>query len=198
MKTLSVIVLLNIVATLTCGQSIDYNKIIVPAHVKDLSFDEKLIQLAWNNHPSNKLAEEEHTYASFGVKEARFNWLNDIYAVVNINEFTINPSNDVINRAQFYPRYNFGFRVSLGTFVLTPIKVKAAKSEWTVRSHAVDERKIEVRTFVLDAIERLKEYYRILRFRRQLMEDLLLVYKDAEKQFYQGKIRIEEYRAASQ
>lgn len=198
MKALRVMVLLNVIATFTFAQSIDYNKIIVPANVKELSFEEKLIQLAWNNHPSNKLVEEEYNHASFAIKEARYNWLNDIYAVGNINEFTIDPGTDLNNRAQFFPRYNFSLRFSLGTFALTPLKVKAAKSEWTVRSHAINERKVEVRTTVLDGIERLKEYYRILRFRRQLMEDLLLVYKDAEKQFYQGKIKIEEYRAASQ
>lgn len=187
-----------LVSTIVFSQSIDYNKIIIPSDAKDVSFEERLIQLAWSNHPSNKIVVEDFNHASFAVKEARNNWLNDIYVVGNLNEFTINPSTDLNNRAQFYPRYNFTVRFSLGTFVLTPIKVKAARSEMTMSNYAINERKIEVRTTILSSIEQFKEHYKILRFRRQLMEDVLLVYKDAEKQFYLGKIKIDEYRAASQ
>ena len=180
------------------GQTIDYNKIVIPSDVKDIGFDERLIQLAWNNHPSNKLVLEELNHSNYFIKEARYNWLPEIYAVGNINEFNIDPSADLDNRSQFFPRYNFSVRFSLESFALTPIKVKAAKSQMSINSHLVNERKIEVRTNVLSTLERFKERYKILRFRRQLMEDVLQVYKDAEKQFYQGNIKMDEYRVASQ
>ena len=38
------------------AQSVDYNKIIVTEQISAISFEEKLVQLAWQNHPSNKVA----------------------------------------------------------------------------------------------------------------------------------------------
>jgi outer membrane protein TolC len=197
MKT-SFSLLCTLFSTISFSQSIDYNKIIIPADVKDVSFEERLIQLAWNNHPSNKIVVEDFNHSAFAVKEARYNWLNDIYVVGNLNEFTINPNSDLNNRAQFFPKYNFTVRFSLGTFALTPIKVKAARSDLTMSNYLINSKKLEVRTSILSSIEQFKEYYKILRFRRQLMEDVLLVYKESEKQFYLGKIKIDEYRATSQ
>ena len=41
------------------AQSIDYNKIIVTEQVTAISFEEKLVQLAWRNHPSNKVVTQK-------------------------------------------------------------------------------------------------------------------------------------------
>ncbi|HNT50844.1 MAG TPA: hypothetical protein PKK67_09670, partial [Cyclobacteriaceae bacterium] len=40
---------------LMLAQSVDYNKIILPGNVTNIEFEEKLVQLAWKNHPSNQL-----------------------------------------------------------------------------------------------------------------------------------------------
>lgn len=180
------------------AQNVDFNKIIIPENVLDVSFEERLVRLAWKNSPSANRLLENTFEGQLQVKEAKWNWLNDIYAVGNVNEFTIDPSADVNNRSQFFPRYNFGIRLSLGTFAITPIKVKMAKSNLRDQEYTVNEEKLTTRAQVLIGIEKFKEQYKVLRFRRGLLEDVYIFYKESEKRFSLGEINIEEYRSSSQ
>lgn len=180
------------------SQNIDYTKIILPEGTGQLSFEEKLVQLAWKNHPSNLRVIENVKHAQYRINQEKVQWTDNFYAVGNLNEFTINPSTDLLNRSAFYPRYNFGIRLSLGDFVITPIRVKAARSETIMREHQVNEKKLDVRKDVLTRLETLKQYYKILKFRKDLLEGVLSVYQDIEKQFQQGKINIDAYQSASQ
>ena len=58
MKRLPLLFLL-LASFLVMAQSIDYNKIIVTEQVSSISFEERLVQLAWRNHPSNKVVAEK-------------------------------------------------------------------------------------------------------------------------------------------
>src|SRR5690606_22628995 len=102
------------------AQTVDYNRIILPENITTVSFDEKLVQLAWRNNPSNRIVEENIRIAQKEKAIASWSWLDNIYAVGNLNEFTLEGTN--LERQIFYPRYNFGVRLSLGTFVKTPLE----------------------------------------------------------------------------
>src|SRR5689334_17714229 len=108
------------------AQAVDYNTIILPANAKEISIEEKLVQLAWNNNPSNKLLTNQVNIAKYDVKIARRSWLSQIGAAGNVNEYTINPP---ANQAfpLFYPRYNFSATLSLGNLFSDPVKSKKAK-----------------------------------------------------------------------
>lgn len=181
-----------------CSQNVDYNKIIIPEGTINISFEERLVQLAWKNHPSNQRVLENVTISKYHLKEERASWTNDIFVTGNVNEFTLNPNSDVLNRAQFFPKYNIGARLNLGTFILTPLRVKSARSQLYSSEHLVKEKKLEVRSTVLSSLEKFKESYKVLKLRKQLLEDVLLVYQDVEKQFQQGKVGIDVYQTASQ
>jgi outer membrane protein TolC len=180
------------------AQNIDYNRIIVPDGATQISFEERLIQMAWKNHPSNLAVLDDVKNSKLLYKGENWSWLNDIYAVGNLNEFTLNPNLGDASRASFYPRYNFGIRLSLGTFFLTPIKSKVALNNIGISNLRVDEKKLDVRRNMLSLLEQFKEQYKVLRIRSKLAEDLLIMYKGAEKEFALGKISIDQFRDASQ
>lgn len=185
---------------LTLAQSTDYNKIILPDQITNATFEEKLIQIAWKNHPSNKIIQSNVSILKKQKKLADLAWLDNIYGVGNLNEFTLHPNDPTIsnNRAQFYPRYNFGIRLSIGTFVLTPIQSRIARDQISSGELEVNQKKLEVRRNVLTAIELLKQDYKILKIRTRAKEDFLVLYKDAEQKFSSGQIKIDQYRLASQ
>ena len=178
------------------AQTVDYNKIILPDRISSVSFEEKLVQLAWSNHPSNRVAQQNLEIAKNQKKMAQWSWLDNISAVGNLNEFTLNP--DQNERANFYPRYNFSVRITLGTLVQTPLAVK--ESEYNIKNadNLINLRKLQVREDVLVELERLKERFKFIRVREQVKEDYFNMYKAAEDQFLKGEITIERYRGAVQ
>src|SRR5436190_18721624 len=92
---------------------VDYNTIILPTNASNLSFEEKLVQLAWRNDPNNSQVIKQSSVARYTLKQAQWTWLDYITVRGNLNEFTLNPSRDVNDRANFYPRYNFGIAITL-------------------------------------------------------------------------------------
>ena len=110
------------------AQSVDYNKIIVPDNVQSVSFEERLVQLAWKNHPSNKVAQQKVELAQTLKTKASWAWLDNFFVQANVNEFTSNSNLDEWGRA-FYPKYNLGVKLPIGTFIHTPLNSHAAKDQ---------------------------------------------------------------------
>ena len=62
----------------------------------------------------------------------------------------------------------------------------------------MNAKKLEVRRDVLQAIEKLRERFKIIKLRERIKEDYLLMFQDAEKKFKEGKITLEFYRGTIQ
>jgi len=197
MKAFHSILFVFVIACSLHAQNIDYNKIILPDNVAPATFEERLVQLAWKNHPSNRTKQQNVKIAQSEKQLAQWKWLDDIYATGNLNEYTINPSPNGPDNI-FFPRYNFGIRFSLGTFVNTPVHTKIAYTKILNAENDVNEQKLAVREAVLSNFEKMKQYYKSLKLREQIMEDYLTMYKDSEKKFSTGEIDIEKYRMAVQ
>jgi len=190
--------LILVMSPVMCAaQSIDYNKVIYPEGLK-VSFEERLVQLAWANHPTNKISTINVEMFKKEKSLAAWSWLDNFTATFNANQFTLDPSSDVLNRSAFYPKYNFSLRFSIGTLALTPIQTKVANDQILIANQHVNELKLLVRRDVLSNIEILRERYKVLRLRDRFKEDFLILYKDAEKKFSNGEIKIDQYQLASQ
>src|ERR1041385_8773873 len=183
--------------SLSCwGQTIDYNKIIIPDKTAAISFEEKLVQIAWKNNPANVVVQQNLDVMKKEQKMANWDWLDNVMAQGNLNEYTIHGL-DPNTRSVYYPRYNFGVRISLGTFILTPLKANIAKEKTLAGVALVNDQKIQIRKSVLLAVESMKEQYKVLKFRSRMKEDFLSLYKTTEQKFAAGQIQLEEYRMAA-
>ncbi len=94
---------------LVSAQNIDYNKVILPDNTGDIEFSEKLVQLAWRNHPDNRNVIEQKEIAELNYKLSKREWLGNFRLSANLNEFNIDPSRDITGRSQFFPRYNLSY-----------------------------------------------------------------------------------------
>src|SRR6188768_280674 len=108
------------------GQSVDYNKIILPSSVKDASIEERLVQIAWVNMPQNSIIQRQVTISKNNLKKAQWTWLDHIFISGNLNEFTLEGTIDG-GTNNFYPRYNFGISFTLGSFAMHSLNVKNAR-----------------------------------------------------------------------
>ena len=48
---MKMLILLLVISTPLLAQNVDYNKIILPEGSQGSEFEERLVQLAWRNHP---------------------------------------------------------------------------------------------------------------------------------------------------
>jgi len=186
-----------LVPMISFSQSVDYNKIIVPDQVPSISFEERLVQLAWKNHPTNKVALQKVEVSQALKSKASWAWLDNFFIQANVNEFTGNTDVDGWGRA-FYPQYNLGVKLPIGTFVSTPLNAQATKGQVLINEFEVNAKKLSVRRDVLQTIERLRERFKVIKLRERIKEDYVLMYQDAEKKFKEGKITLEFYRGAIQ
>lgn len=199
MRSLLFLMLVIWVAQSTANaQGIDYNKVVLPDHITPNNFEDKLVQLAWKNHPSNKIIMKDVDIAQRESRLSRWKWLDDIYAQGNLNEFTLAKSSERPANV-FFPRYNFGIRVSIGTFANTAALSKIADQKVIKANYAIDEKKLKTRQDVLTYLEELKLTYKSYRVRQNIKEDYLAMYRSSKKKFEAGEVtNMDQYRLTLQ
>jgi outer membrane protein TolC len=175
------------------GQNIDYNKIILPDYAKSPDFAEKLVQLAWKNHPTNEVYRREVNVATSAVKQSAAQWLDIISFTSNVNEFTLNPESDPLGRASFYPRYNISARVSLGQFLSIPATNRINKERVVIAQANVNAQKLMLRNTVMRAYNEYQLHERTYKVRSQLLLDNETAHKLIEQRFKNGETNFETY-----
>ena len=199
-----IIVLLLFIGSIAQAQKIDYNKIILPKNAQNVDLGERLVQIAWENNPTNEAYRKQVSVAKQSVRLANWTWLNDIYGVLNLNEVTVNPdkfkdpNNQNTNPANLFPLYNFGLRLSLGTFVNMPIQAKRAREEMKIAEANLNSRKLTLRALVLVNYQNYLMNKELLKIQTDVTEDANAAYVLAEKKFKDGDLSFEEYNAALQ
>jgi len=143
------LVAFSFIPSLSLGQNIDYNLIILPSNAKDIQIPERLVQIAWANNPTVQILNHQVKAAEYGKKIAARNFLNTISATGNLTEYNINPPSTSNIYPSFYPRYNFAMSVNLGYIFTDPIKVKRAQEETAIAVENINSRKLALRAEVL-------------------------------------------------
>ena len=190
---MKMLILLLVISTPLLAQNVDYNKIILPEGSQGSEFEERLVQLAWRNHPSNEAIRREVNVASYDVKLSNASWLENIRITGNMNEFTINKAADPFGRAAFFPKYNIGASISLGTFLTTPYTIKKSKEILVISQANVNNQKLTVRNTVLKLYNEFQMRERIYKLHSQALLDNETSHKLAEQRFRRGEITFETY-----
>lgn len=195
MKTKMLLIFLVTIASLSLqAQSIDYNKIILPDRVQSSDMGEKLVQLAWKNHPANEIFRRDVTIAQYQVGRSAADWLNMITVQGNINEFNIKEQDP--NVPVFLPRYNFGLIVPLGIFVKNPNETKQNKQKLAIAQESVNAQKLEVRRVVLKAYNDYLLAEKIFKIQSQQFSDTESNLKLIEQRFKRGETNFEVYTSS--
>lgn len=182
------------------AQSVDYNRIILPDNAKDVSVEERLVQLAWKNNPNSAIAINNTEIGEFDLKKSQWSWLNHINIQGNLNEFTINgrDSNDPQNRSNFYPRYNFGISFSLGTFATRPLDVKMAREKLQNDGEAVKRLKLQIRADVLRRYTLYKTTKELYDLQVESLNDLEAKFLLTKSKFERGETTLNDYTSVKE
>lgn len=187
------IVLLLLISAPVFAQNVDYNKIILPEYTKSPEFAEKLVQLAWKNHPTNEVIRRDVNVAQVAVRQSAAQWLDIVRFTGNMNEFTINPQADVFGRSAFYPRYNISASISLGQFLNIPYTTKMNKEKLMQAQANVNVQKLAVRNQVMKAYNEYVLREKIYKVQSQLLIDNETSHKMIEQRFKNGETTFETY-----
>jgi len=192
--TTLIIIIAQLLSFNLLAQSIDYNKVILPEGLGSLDFKEKLVQLAWKNHPDNIAVRREKDITMAEAKLVNRSWLNQVRAAGNLNEFTIDPDPE---QNVFFPRYNFSILIPLGIFSEISLNKKIGEQRVVIANESINSKKIEVRTEVLKAYENYILNRELFTIRSNVLEDESTGFLTTERKFKDGEVDIEEYREAS-
>ncbi len=192
----NIIAVLMFISQFCFGQNIDYNKIILPDGTATDDFVERLVQLAWKNNPANEEFRHNVTISQYDVKKAGVQWLDMLQVQGNINEFNINSEVDVFNRASFYPKYNFGLRLTIGQFFSIPYDVKQNRERVMISQAQVNGQKLAIRAAVLKAHNTYSIREKIFRLSTQATLDAENSYRLLEQRFKSGESSFEAYNTS--
>lgn len=194
MKTIKLFILFVVLGCISVqAQSVDYNKIILPERVQSADFGEKLVQLAWKNHPTNEIYRRDVVIAQYQVGKSAADWLDMITLQGNINEINIKSDPNV---PVFLPRYNFGLIVPLGIFVKNPNETKQNKQKLAIAQEQVNAQKLEVRKVVLKAYNEYLLAEKVFKILSQQFSDTESNLKLIEQRFKRGETNFEVYTSS--
>jgi len=195
-------------STLLCSifafsQKPDYNEIILPQQADSqivsamgLSpYEEKLVQLAWQNYPSGEIYTSKVNIAQKKISIERFSWTDDFKASFNFNQRNIesglNATNE--NGNNYYPWYNFGVGFNIGTFVQTPLRTSIAKEELDIAHAALNQQKLSLRAEVLKRYKAYQLTVELLKIRTQAQDDAYSTHQLITRDFEKGAATLEEF-----
>ncbi len=185
-------------SSIVTAQTVDFNKVILPETAKDIDTKERLIQLAWQNAPTNRILENNIFVAQKQVVKTRYAVLESFRANSNLNEFNINPADDEQRaRATFFPRYNFSVGLSLGMLINNPTNLQIAKLELENQKYMLNEQKLMIRAQVLSLYEDYLMNKELLKLQNTVTEDSYNNFLIVEEQFRNGDVEIEGYSRAN-
>lgn len=191
------IILLTITSLMIFGkvfaQTIDYNRIIIPEAAAEMGTEERLVQIAWQNNPANRVVEMEVTAAEYEHQTAKAGYL-DVFSVMgNLNEFNISPSPETRGMAAFWPRYNISAMINFGQIARTNAQVKQTREMTKIKQEEIGVRKLELRAEVLTLYENYRMHLEVAKLQRQIENDVYSSFLNAVDYFKNGEITLEEY-----
>lgn len=171
---------------------------VIPTNSPSLTLEEKLVRLAWQNYPENRIIEHSQNISEENLHQARWAWLDEIRVQGNLNEFSISPPAGAEDRANFFPRYNVGVTFTPGLIVRIPSNVRKAKEDLKIAEEQINSQKLMVRTLVLSRYQNLLLYKKLLEIDMGTAEKSNSAYAFIEGQFKRGEVSLDEYNAATE
>jgi outer membrane protein TolC len=173
--------------------------------VKDATQDDiknKLVELAYNN-PSIKIRDYEKDKTVSELHKAGANWLNYVTVSANLNEVTLktykssSSTTDIRNQI-YYPLWNVGINVPLGSLVGKGSDVKIARKNIAIATAEQEVAKRQIKAMVLSKYHDYLMTKEMLTLQNEVTEDDYTAFQTAETKLASGSISYESYTNTSQ
>jgi outer membrane protein TolC len=196
-KSIHTLLLLVGITTAAVAQQVDYNKIILPPGAQNISYEERLVQLAWQNNPASQIARNDAVASEHELKAMNAQWLRQFGVTANVNKYSLDEfkgeaSNDEV--FNFYPAYNVFFTLPLSTFFEGPHLKKAAQQRLEASEERVNQLKLNLRAEVLKRYNEYKMNETIRNIRKEALDNEESNFLVVEEKFKNGTTTVESYQ----
>jgi outer membrane protein TolC len=181
------------------AQQVDYNKVILPPGAANISYEERLVQLAWQNNPASLIVQNDAVAAGHEVKALNAQWLRQFGVTANVNKYSIKDFQGETDQDEifnYYPAYNVFLTIPFSTFFEGPHLKKAAVKRQEASEERVNQLKLTLRAEVLKRYNEYKMNESIRDIRKQALDDEESSYLVMEEKFKNGTATVESYQQA--
>ncbi|MBI1193477.1 MAG: hypothetical protein GC205_09905 [Bacteroidetes bacterium] len=200
MNRLFLLTLLASTLHVVSAQSVDYNKIIPPPEATDVTFPERLVQLAWQNYAVNRAFDLDVESAEAAIRLTKLGWWELVTLQLNINSRTISsigqfeaPEGD----NQFFPWYNVGVSLSPSKFFTIPAKIKIAEFDYEKSGQALNAQKLRLRAETLTRYEIYKHNLETVKMVSENFEIANSTFILIREKFNKGEATLTDFNAAN-
>jgi len=163
----------------------------IQAMMYDTAYINKLVNVAWQNYPTNRAFDNRLEVARLEVKKESWSWLNALnFSYIYYPEF-LNSS-----EGNFPSRFGIGISVNIGTIFGLPIRLSQAKENFKVAEHNKESQWLNIRYEVQRRFFAYISNYRIYMSRVKRLEDAKSNLLLSEHKFKNGEIDLDTYNQA--
>ncbi len=183
MKTLYSLVFTIIFSVSGWAQITDYNKIVPGEDTRPKTFEDYLVQLAWNNSPNNKIMGSNQKIAELEVDLTKREWMKNLQVQWNLNEISLSNIIYDFDDPLFValPIWNITATADLNTVFNRKKRIDVSKQKLEITRQNVNLLKLKTRALVLE------RYYEYL-----LSLDILKVRTEAEQDAKENQTLLKE------
>lgn len=157
---------------------------------------ERLVELALKN-PNFKEVEALRKKALYQVKMINATWLDMVTVSFNFNEVSLGSVDRTEYGNLYFPLWNVGVNIPLGSFFGKPAQAKMARMDAEMAVAKREQLQLTTRALVLTRYENYLLNKELLRLQSEMTEDDLAAFTQAEQKFSTGGIDYDAYSAAS-
>ncbi len=188
MKTATLFIFM--LALFSCyAQEVNYDQVIPTDSAVGLTFEEKLVRLAWKNYPQNKIWEHRTIQAEEQVLQSKLGWLKPVSIQLYYGEPHINPDFN----STFFPRYNLGVNVNIGEILTTPSRIREKEEEVNIATANLHTQKHFIRAEVIRRHQKYLMQLELLKVHIQIQEQTNNAFLDITRKFKEGRANLNEY-----
>lgn len=182
LKKLTLLVVCFLLTVATFAQTTDFNQVVPGEESRPRTFEDYLVQLAWNNSPNGKVLSNQQAIAGLETDLTKRDWMKNASVQWNLNEISLSniiyPDNELFVAL---PIWNVTASVDMDLLFNRKKKIQISKQKEEIVQQNINYLKLQTRAAVLDA------YNAYL-----LTIDILKVRKEAEQFSFQTRTLVTE------
>lgn len=176
------------------AQVVNFDTLIMPLERPSKDLENYLVQVAWVNNPIMKTYDYNKEIARNEMELEKRRWMEEVRASFNINESNIrNPEQSI-----FFPRYNFGGSISIGSLLNTGKRVDISQQNINIAEAEQDQEKLKLRGLVLSRYYEYLQALDIYKNRITAETDAKQILQFESAKFKEGTTQMDKYIRASQ
>ena len=181
------------------AQMTDYNQIVPGTDTRPKTFEDYLVQLAWNNNPVGKALQNQQTISNLETDLTKRDWMKKASVQLNLNEISLSniiyPDNELFVAL---PIWNLTASLDMDLLFNRKKKIQISKQKEEIAQQNVNALKLQTRAAVLDAYNDYLLTIDILKVRTEAEQFSFQTRSLVTELFEQNKAEFEDVSRAAE